>query len=310
MDNRQHYRFKALLRVVRFLKDNETTLSEVVSVATVEAALQQMVEDIVKAEGIATTDYSGHTAGKADVREALIKATRTVMRAMESLAIDTEDKLLALSAGQSRSKMTHKTDSDLRVFCLQTKDIAQPLATQLEAYNLEQEQIDLITTLSENFFQAMASATTIAITRKLARAEVNDLIQAAYTLMDKKLDAYIDLFLEDYDDLVEGYYLARKVGHHGTAPIPDNTIGTVVADSPAIFRIKRYSPTTGLMLVNSSTAPMYFQIFDADGPVGISIALARWSAFIGVMADLADHGTALHVTTESEIPASYRVEIG
>jgi hypothetical protein len=310
MDNRQYYRFKALLRVVRYLKDNESALSAVTVIAPVEAELKQMTEDIVKAEGIATTDHSGATVHKGDVREALITTTRKVMRAMESLAIDTEDKLLALATGRSRSKMTQMTDSDLYVFCLKIMEIAQPLAAQLEDYNLEEEQIDMIATLAENFYQAGKSAKEVERARKHAHGTVIDLINAAYTLMDKKLDIYVDLFQADNADLVEGYYLARKVGHHGKAALPDNFIGTVVADSPAIFTLRRYGPTKGLLLVNSSSTPLHFQLFDEEEPVGISIALAPWSAFIGVMADLADRGTALHITTASDVPASYRIEIG
>jgi hypothetical protein len=310
MDLRDHYRFKALLQVIKFLADNETTLSAVASIATVESALKQLVEDIIKADGIATGDISGVRVQKLDARKSLIDATLTVMRSMRSLAIATEDQELGMAARYSRSKLVQMTDSGLYVFCKKTHDTALPLAAQLADHNVTEEQINLVLTLVNRLQNAISDSIDLAFNKKVANAQVIELMKAVYSLMSVHLDVLIDLFEDDEPEMVERYRLARTIGHHSIASAPTNTIGTVNASDPAIIGPFRYGPTKGLLLVNASAVPMHFQMLDDDELVGRSMTVGRMSAFIGVMADLADRGTALHITTASEEPSPYRVEVG
>lgn len=296
--------------MMKFLADNETTLSAMGSIATVETALKQLVENIIKADGIATGDISGTTVQKADARESLINATMTVMRGMRSLAIATQDQELGLAARYSRSKLVQMTDSDLYVFCKKIHDTGLPLAAQLADHNVTEEQINLVLTLVNGLQNAISDSANLALNKKVANTQVIELMKASYFLMSVRLDALIDLYQVDEPEMVERYRLARTIGHHSIASAPTNTIGTVQANGPAIIGPFRYGPTKGLLLVNASAVPMHFQMLDDDELVGRSRTVGRMSAFIGVMADLADRGTALHITTASEEPSPYRVELG
>jgi len=310
MNAHHYYRFKALIRVVQWLHDNETTLSEVASVATVETTLQQMLQKIIQDDGISTADYSGHTALKAQVRQELTAATKTVLLGMHSLALATENQLLMVASNHSKSALQKKTDSDLLVFCRQIKESAELIAAQLVPYQIDDAAIALIGTLGKNFLNAQTNMEHNKLVQTLSHAEVIHQLQAAYQLMDKRLDALIDLFIDDYSDLVESYYLAREIGHHSTAKAANISSGEVTEATPAIVGPFRYGPTKGLMLVNFSDSTLLFQMVDNKEAVGRIITLAPLSAYVGVLARLADRGDSLLVTTTSDSPATYRAEIG
>jgi len=314
MDNRQTNRYGALIKVQSFFNHNLDQFDSVTFVADTKEELDDLMTAIVNAEGVASSNITGGAEQKADLRKAFTDSILRVCRGAKSYAKNTDNTLLLSKVGRPKSTITKLRDAELVVLGMQVQKAVSPIIADLANHAVTPEMLQELSDRLDAFFDQISLPYDLKLERSTARKEVYRLIDAAFVLLENRMDIYMNLFLEDLPDLVERYYLARAIDDRGgrrrsSTANNDPLSGRIAANTSLSAPITIEQKTT-VTLQNLSRQPLRFQFMAHQTPIGKPVVVEGKSTITLQVADLGPETNGLRITNANILLAgSYTVSV-
>lgn len=300
------------LKVQRFLALHAAETAGVAQVATLEALLDDLIDNVITQDGAATVDTSGTAEAKKAKRTLLTALFMHVVAGAKAHFTTVDDTEQLRIVDFTLSEVTALRDSELYTTLWNVYDTnLVPVAASLTGYNVTALQMTQLDTLLDEW-RTLIKAPSLKIDQKVvAGHNVEELQAAITTLLDTRLDVVMDTFKMGNPDLVEGYYLARAIDDTGgsSAWIHSGTVDAGAGVATPTF--EGAQGDTPLKLQNTGTADLSFQMLLGGAPVGAPKALSAGSTYAGLIGDLAPEGNAFKVENTDMVNAgTYKVTVG
>lgn len=314
MDNRQTNRYGALIKVQSFFNDHIDNFDSVPSVGEAKEDLDDLMAAILAAEIVASGNITGGAEQKADLRNAFTDSILRVCRGAKAYAKDTDNTMLLSKVGRPKSTITKLRDAELVVVGMQVSKAVTPIIGDLANYAVTPAMLQDVTDRLDAFFDQISLPYDLTLERSTARKEVTRLINAAYSLLEDRMDTYMDLFLYDLPDLVELYYLARAIDDRGgkrrsSTANSDPLNGRIAANTSITSPIALSGKTT-VTLQNRSRQPLVFQFMAQRSAIGDPHTVEGKSTLSLSVADLNSDANGLHITNANILLAgAYTVSV-
>ncbi|MCF8256394.1 MAG: hypothetical protein K9J06_02510 [Flavobacteriales bacterium] len=315
MDAKEENRFSALIEVQDFLNQNAAALTDVAQIGIQKLVLDSYIQGIVVNDGIATADTTGHAIAKGNARVALTSAALRLTRAAKTMALDTEDPILLKQADYTKSELDKKRDTELHVTCQQISDFVTPLVPALAGYRIAPAHLTVLDTNIATYYSTLPQPGGQKDQKVVAGRNVAELLSKSYSMLGTKMDAYLDLYLDDFPDLVEQYYLARAIddntggGGGGGGGTAQEFSGTVPAMMTATAGPIAFSVDATVKLTSSGTVGLSFQLMSGAVPSGSPISVPPASNFQGKLSDMGPAGDSIVVNNSNPMPGDYTISI-
>lgn len=214
MNDNQEDKLGMFEKVKAFLLTNAATLAVVTQIATLQSALNDLIDDIIDADIKATQDDTGYTEEKTQQRINLEEITLKVARALTAYweSIDSKGTLRMTDYG--KSELEAMRDNDLYAAAKRLFKVADPLGASLTAFNSGPADVSDLDTKKEAFFADIQNPAMKRGERKEWGAEVERLFGDTDKVLDK-LDTYMATF-EAINEILYGQYKnARLIDSSG-----------------------------------------------------------------------------------------------
>jgi hypothetical protein len=303
MDNRQTNRYGALIKVQSFFNDHIDNFDSVPSVGEAKEDLDELMAAILAAEIVASGNISGGKEQKADLRKAFTDSILRVCRGAKAYANDTDNTMLLSKVGRPKSTITKLRDAELVVVGMQVSKAVTPIIGDLANYAVTPAMLQDVTDRLDAFFDQISLPYDLTLVRVAAGKEVDRLIAEAYSLLEDRMDSYMDLFLHDLPNLVARYYLARAIDDRGgrrrsSAANNDPLNGRIAANTSITSPIDLSGKTT-VTLQNHSKQSLQFQFMAQQSAIGDPHIVKGKSTLSLRVADLNALADGLHITNAS-----------
>jgi hypothetical protein len=310
-------RFSALVKVQTFLTEKAASLAAVTQIATEKLVLDSYIDGIILNDGIATADTTGYAIAKGNARVALTSAALRMTRATKALAIDTNDPILLKKADYTKSELDKKRDSDLYITSKQISDMVTPLVPALAGYLILPAHLTVLNTNLATYYTTLPQPGGQTDQKVVAGSNVAELLSKAYGLLSTKMDAYLDLFLEDNPDLVEEYYLARAIddntgsggGGGGGGGSTQEFSGSVVPMGTDTVGPITYNAAASMTLSATGPSDLTFQLMSGAVPSGGEKTVLAFTSKTDLMSAFGPAGDSISITNTSAAPAGYSITI-
>lgn len=311
MDNTQVNFHNACLKVSDFLDDHSADTALVAQIAVCESELNDLIDKIIIADGAATEDTSGTTETKNAAREAMIALTLKCCNAAMAHATATGDLELLRKVDFTPSELNKQRDSVLHTTCRKAYTRVSPLGAALIPFLVVADDLtdwDEAITLFLNLLTEPGDR----IDDKKLEGQLVDLYQAQVrTLLDDKLDVYMNLFLPTAPMLVAEYKLARAIDNLGGSPSLWVHEATVPAAEGVNTPTFSKPASAGAKLENTGATVLSFQLADASGAIGSAVVVNAGQTWNGLLSDMGTGGDRFKVTNpDLASQGSFRISIG
>ena len=317
MDAKEENRFSALIKVQTFLNDYAADLTDVTQIADQKLVLDSYIDGIVLNDGIATSDTTGYAIAKANARVSLTSSALRMTRATKTLAIDTDDAVLLKKTDYTKSELDAKRDTELHVVSCQIRDFVTPLMPQLTGYRVTPVHLTVLNTNIATYYSTLPQPGGQTDQKVVAGNNVAQLLSAAYGMLGSKMDAYLDLYLDDFPDMVEAYYLARAIddntggggGGGGGGNDTQEFNGTVNPMSSANAGPLNYNAPATVTLAATGPVGLSFQLTGAANTSAPPIYVASHSSIEVAMGSMGSAGDSIMINNSNPMPGSYSITI-
>lgn len=317
MDAIEENRFSALIKVQTFLAEKATDLAGVTQIATEKLVLDSYIDGIVLNDGIATADTTGYAIAKTNARVALTTSALRMTRAAKAFAIDTNDSILLKRADYTKSELDKKRDTELHVTCQQISDFVTPLVPSLAGYLVLPAHLTVLNTNIGTYYTTLPQPGGQTDQKVVAGRNVAELMSKAYGMLSTKMDAYLDLYIDDFPDLVELYYLARAIddntggggGGGGGGTEPQEFSGTVLAMNSTTVGPIVYSASANIKLASNDPVSLTFQLMNGAVPAGPPVSVPPSTVVEIPLSDMGAAGDSIMVSNSSPMPGAYSISI-
>lgn len=315
MNAREENRYSALIKVQAFLNTNAAALAPVTQIATEKLVLDSYIQGIIVNDGIATADTTGYAIAKANAKTALISAALRMTRAAKALAIDTDNSILLKKADYTKSELDKKRDTELHVTCQQISDFVTPLVPALAGYLITPAHLTVLDTNIGTYYSTLPQPGGQTDQKVVAGNNVAELLSKAYGMLSTKMDAYLDLFLEDFPDLVEEYYLARAIddntggGGGGGGGDTQDFSGSVNGMSSVSVGPIVYDAAADISLITTTPISLTFQLMNGAVPAGAPVMVPPSSNTEIPLSDMGPAGDSIMVSNIAAMPGGYSISI-
>jgi hypothetical protein len=315
MDAREENRFSALIKVQTFLTDNAAALTDVTQIGDQKLVLDSYIAGIILNDGIATADTTGYAIAKGNAKTALISAAMRLTRAAKALALDTEDPILLKKADYTVSELDKKRDTEVHVTCQQISDFITPIMATLAGYRVTAAHLTVLNTNLATYYSTLPQPGGQTDQKVVAGRNVAELLSKAYGMLSTKMDAYLDLYLEDQPDLVEEYYLARAIddmaggGGGGGANAAQTFSGTVAAMSSEAAGPVTYIAAATIGMTTTSAVGLSFQLMNGAVPAGAAVNVPPSAKVEVALNSMGPAGDSILVSNGSATPGGYSMVI-
>jgi hypothetical protein len=318
MDAVKENKFSALVKTQAFLGDNAAALTDVAQIATQKLVLDSFIQGIVVNDGIATSDTTGFTTAKENARVALVSAALRLTRAAKALALDNDDPIMLQKANYTKTELNTKRDGNLHVAGAQISEFVTPLVPSLAGYRILPAHLLVLDTCIATYFSTIPKPGSEIDQKVVANRNVEELIAKAFNLLNSKMDAYLDLFLDDFPDLVEAYYLARAIDDMtgggggsggsggGSAQIFNGTVNAMssVSAGPII-----YNGAASIKLSTLSPVSLSFQLMDGAMATGGPVNVGPSTNVTVPLSSMGLSGTSISIMNSGMMPCDYNINI-
>jgi len=278
--------------------------------------LDGYIQGIAINNGIAMNDTTGAAEAKADARLAMTNSTMRLGRGMKALATDLVDKLLLRSSDFTKSDLNAMRDTEVHHFCQTFFDTATPHTVALAGYRITPAHFTVASTNITTYFAAIGQPGKQTDLKVVARANVKEFLASAYTMLETKMDTYMNLYLDDFPDLVEAYYLARAIddmtgGGSGDRSDAEEFTGSVPMGGSVLAGPFTYASASPLVLRNTSAStPLTFQASLGGAVVGMTRIVAGGVEDTTTLGAIAPACDSIRVTNSGAMPGSYFISVG
>lgn len=209
MNRQQIDRLNRYMKVKRFFTTNIAELSGFTALLPFIDDYYELLTAIFESETEAGTDISGYAEDKAAKREkALLQALKVGAAAIAKFSIDGDENSLRQMNYDERT-LRKMRDIDLYVRIRRIYAQANPVKTQLTAYNITEANVDELKTVNDAFFDAIGapaearmvqgdfnkeSARLMEEVRKLVRSKIKPLMRTLKAV-NRQLYDYFEISL-------------------------------------------------------------------------------------------------------------------
>ena len=323
MNDNQENRFNAAVVVQDFLEDNAIALEELPQIAVAKTVLDGYIEKFIEEEGIATTDTTGSADDKEAKRQVLITATLRLTRGAKAFAIDTDNKKLLSKVNLVKTDLSKLRDTQLGIKCDSLKKTITPIIGSLTPYKVLPPHLTAQSDALEAYAESIPEPADQSKERQLAGEEADRQLDLIYELLDKKLDTYMDLLIDDEPELVAEYYLARAITDNagGGSNGGGTGTGTGGGNQPIVFNgnvtammtqaTGTFTYSAGISVtLKATTTPLSFQLGQDGVPVGNTKNLAMGATQVFALSDFNGSGNMFIVSNSSPIQGGYTITLG
>lgn len=320
MDANQENRYSALLKTQLYLFDNALAFSDVPQIGTQKLVIDGYIQGIAINNGIAINDTTGAAEAKADARLALTTSALRMARAAKSFALDIDDKLLLKSMNITKSELNTLRDTEVLHACNTILATTTPLIVTLAGYRVLPAHLTVLGTNLTTYSAAIPQPGKEIDVKVIARNNVVEFLQRAYQLLGTKMDSYVDLYMDDFPDLVEGYYLARAVddmtgggGGNGGGGNDDSLefTGNVQPMTNGTAGPFDYDGATAVQVENLSPISFKLQLIVGGLPVGGQQTVQANGTLNTTLSTFATSGDSFRIVNDNpSIAISYKITLG
>jgi hypothetical protein len=286
-------------------------------IAAQKLVLDSQIDGIILNDGIATSDTTGYAIAKENARVALRDAALRLTRAAKTLALDSDDPIMLKQADYTKSELDAKRDAILHVVGKQISEFVTPLIGALAGYRILLAHLVVLDTNIATYFSTLPAPGSQTDQKAVANKNVDELLTKAYALLNTKMDAYLDLYLDDFPDLVEEYYLARAIddmtgggggsgGGGGAAQIFNGTVlpMTSVSVGPIV-----YNGTATIKLNTLSAVGLSFQLMNGAMASGAPVLVGPATSVTIPLSTMGANGTSITVMNSGMMSGDFNINI-
>lgn len=285
-------------KVSSYLDNKSAQLAGVTQIAVIETELNDKIEKIIDAAGIATSDTTGFADEKAQERVDLEEITLKVSRAGAAYFLSVDSLSSIKLADYVKTDLEKARDNDLYVKAKYLYKKVLPVEANLSSFNSGPADVTALNLALGAFFDVIQLPAEKRGEKVVSGMEVDELMQQTDLLLDQ-LDIYMLTFEAVDIELYLLYTQARSIDNSGGGSNSNVKTGTAgmnaVANVP--FMPGDITATTLLLLNNltNSGSPIQFYFSETEtggpGPATILTYVAADSS-AQVQADAAGYSSA------------------
>ncbi|MEZ5084331.1 MAG: carboxypeptidase regulatory-like domain-containing protein [Bacteroidales bacterium] len=233
MNDGQENKFTMYEATMAIMDEYEAIWTTVAAVSDITSKITNIITDIGNFRQIQVADTTGITIDKNAIKEDLIQATLKVINGLVAYAVVNDDNELRNRVNYTRSDLEYSRENILVDKARLIYETALPLAADLVAYLVAQEDIDAITNLLKDFEQALPEKRLAVTQSKYSTEAIRDKFREADGLLRNKLDKLILIFQPANPEFVSRYFNARIIIDLGIRHTTNKTIISGLVENKA-----------------------------------------------------------------------------
>lgn len=270
MNRKLENRLGMFHKVLYFFKANEAIFNPIAHFGPAIAELKAITEDIQTEEIKNTSDYSGATIQKNELREKVEKLCSKVGSAVRAYGANNGQLNILDASDYLQGNLTRVGDSELYVLAVQLYRKADPIKGFLAPYGSGTADVAQLNTQSSAFVDQIHVPRGYRKVRTLAVQQIAALFKQADEPL-QKLDAYMAVYQHNHYTLFLEYKSARAIDNRPSGHTVHKKRGRVLPGfvAHAAFREGILKPATKLTLYNTGKKgdlAFYFSARAAERP--------------------------------------------
>ena len=207
--------------VVLVLANNIAIWTMIAAIMVLFDLLKAKIQLVRDLRQIQEKDNTGVTKRKKKVREKMEETGINVIRKLVMFAVATEDTELDANINYTASDLSVASENRVSDIIRLVYETANTHKSELAAYGVTDEMLELLLTLHQQFLVAMPETREKLTLSSTATKNINTLITEISDLQRTKLDRLIAGFADTNPDFYQQYKNARKIVDRGIRHEPE-----------------------------------------------------------------------------------------
>jgi len=207
--------------VVLVLANNIAIWTMIAAIVVIFDLLKAKIQLVRDLRQIQEKDNTGVTKRKKKVREKMEETGINVIRKLVMFAVATEDTELDANINYTASDLSVASENRVSDIIRLVYETANTHKSELAAYGVTDEMLELLLTLHQQFLVAMPETREKITLSSTATKNINTLITEISDLQRTKLDRLIAGFADTNPDFYQQYKNARKIVDRGGRHEPE-----------------------------------------------------------------------------------------
>ena len=207
--------------VVLVLANNIAIWTMIAAIMVLFDLLKAKIQLVRDLRQIQEKDNTGVTKRKKKVREKMEETGINVIRKLVMFAVATEDTELDANINYTASDLSLASENRVADIIRLVYETANAHKSELAAYGVTDEMLELLLTLHQQFLVAMPETREKLTLSSTATKNINTLITEISDLQRTKLDRLIAGFADTNPDFYQQYKNARKIVDRGIRHEPE-----------------------------------------------------------------------------------------
>ena len=221
METNDENKLNAAEAVVLVLANNIAIWTMIAAIMVLFDLLKAKIQLVRDLRQIQEKDNTGVTKRKKKVREKMEETGINVIRKLVMFAVATEDTELDANINYTASDLSVASENRVSDIIRLVYETANTHKSELAAYGVTDEMLELLLTLHQQFLVAMPETREKITLSSTATKNINTLITEISDLQRTKLDRLIAGFADTNPDFYQQYKNARKIVDRGIRHEPE-----------------------------------------------------------------------------------------
>jgi hypothetical protein len=204
-------RLNAVEAVLLIFANNVVVWSVIAVLSGLVDLLKAKVQLVRDLRQIQEADTTGITARKNALKGTLITKSEKVIKGTKALAVATDNQVLLARTGYTHSDLTHASDNELADITRLVYETALPLKTELGGYLVNDADIELVTTLQQQFLLAIPGKRGAVAESAQATQDIEKVMKEMSALLREKIDILVAALEPANPAFYEQYRNARTI---------------------------------------------------------------------------------------------------
>ena len=207
--------------VVLVLANNIAIWTMIAAIVVIFDLLKAKIQLVRDLRQIQEKDNTGVTKRKGNVRKQMEEKGMNVIRKLVMYAVATENTELDANINYTASDLSLASENRVADIIRLVYETANAHKSELAAYGVTDEMLELLLTLHQQFLVAMPETREKITLSSTATKNINTLITEISDLQRTKLDRLIAGFADTNPDFYQQYKNARKIVDRGIRHEPE-----------------------------------------------------------------------------------------
>ena len=221
METNDENKLNAAEAVVLVLANNIAIWTMIAAIMVLFDLLKAKIQLVRDLRQIQEKDNTGVTKRKKKVREKMEETGINVIRKLVMFAVATENTELDANINYTASDLSVASENRVADIIRLVYETANAHKSELAAYGVTDEMLELLLTLHQQFLVAMPETREKLTLSSTATKNINTLITEISDLQRTKLDRLIAGFADTNPDFYQQYKNARKIVDRGIRHEPE-----------------------------------------------------------------------------------------